>query len=265
MKKFNFGKNWKNFLKTVDEKRITEAENSLKKMLKMGNLSGKRFLDAGSGSGLFSLAAKRLGAEVYSFDYDNDSVECTKYLRKNFFQNNEKWHVERGDILDTDYINKIGSFDIVYSWGVLHHTGNLEKALENIIIPLKSGGTLFISLYNYQNYMSALNTFMKKKYVYGGKLTKIFIAGFFIFFKVLKGFLKDIFFLKNPLLRYKNKKNERGMSVFYDWIDWIGGYPFEPSRPDDIINLFIDKNFTLINVKTMGGGHGCNEFVFVKK
>jgi len=82
MKKFEFGKNWENFLKIIDEKRIKEAENSLKKLLNLENLKGKSFLDAGCGSGLFSLAAKNLGAEVYSFDFDENAVNCTGKLKK---------------------------------------------------------------------------------------------------------------------------------------------------------------------------------------
>jgi 2-polyprenyl-6-hydroxyphenyl methylase/3-demethylubiquinone-9 3-methyltransferase len=77
-KRFRFGKNWSSFLKTINEERIIEAENSLKKMLGINDLKDKDFLDIGSDSGLFSLAAMRLGARrVYSFDYDPDSVACT--------------------------------------------------------------------------------------------------------------------------------------------------------------------------------------------
>ncbi len=80
--RFGFGANWARFLRHLDEPRIVAAERSLQQMLGLPSLAGLRFLDAGSGSGLFSLAARRLGAEVHSFDYDPQSVACTRELRR---------------------------------------------------------------------------------------------------------------------------------------------------------------------------------------
>ena len=79
--RFSFGANWERFLTVLDENRIMEAERSLRQMLQVEQLEGKRFLDIGSGSGLFSLSARRLGAVVHSFDYDPQSVACTSELR----------------------------------------------------------------------------------------------------------------------------------------------------------------------------------------
>ena len=131
--RFEFGKNWQQFLKVINKERITEAEKSLKNMLEIDNLANKTFIDIGSGSGLFSLAAMRLGAKkVHSFDYDPQSVYCTKELKKKFFPNNDNWIIEQGSALDKNYLSKFDKFDIVYSWGVLHHTGDMWKALENV-------------------------------------------------------------------------------------------------------------------------------------
>jgi 2-polyprenyl-3-methyl-5-hydroxy-6-metoxy-1,4-benzoquinol methylase len=101
-------------------------------MLKVERLDGKSFLDIGSGSGLFSLAARRLGARVHSFDYDQQSVACTAELRRRYFPSAGDWVVERGSALDRDYLARLGTFDVVYSWGVLHHTGDMWRALENV-------------------------------------------------------------------------------------------------------------------------------------
>ncbi|MES4787376.1 MAG: class I SAM-dependent methyltransferase, partial [Nitrospiraceae bacterium] len=167
--RFAFGQNWQRFLSVLNEARIQEAEQSLKQMLEMETLHGKTFLDVGSGSGLFSLAAMRLGAErVYSFDYDLQSVECTRELKRRFFADRAGWKIERGSVLDLDYLKTLGQWDIVYSWGVLHHTGHMWRALENVAGLVKPQGKLFISIYNDQGIQSALWKKVKLVYNRGG-------------------------------------------------------------------------------------------------
>src|SRR6476659_5078401 len=123
--RFEFGQNWSQFLASVDDERIQQAEKSLRDMLEIDSLEGKTFLDIGSGSGLFSLAARRLGARVHSFDFDSTSFACTQELRNRYFPNDVNWRVEQGSALDADYLAPLGKFDVVYSWGVLHHTGEM--------------------------------------------------------------------------------------------------------------------------------------------
>src|SRR5947207_6418716 len=146
--RFEFGKNWARFLGSLDDNRIAQAEASLRTMLETSDLEGQSFLDIGSGSGLFSLAARRLGARVHSLDYDPQSVTCAKELRRRYFNNDSDWRIEEGSALNADYLKSLGSFDVVYSWGVLHHTGEMWRALENAQLPVKVGGKLFIAIYN---------------------------------------------------------------------------------------------------------------------
>ena len=141
--RFEFGKNWSNFLALLDDERIRKAEESLKEMLEVEDLKGKTFLDIGSGSGLFSLAARRLGAKVHSFDFDSSSYGCTRELRRRYFSGDADWCVEQGSALDREYIVSLGKFDIVYSWGVLHHTGKMWEALENAELPVADNGKTF--------------------------------------------------------------------------------------------------------------------------
>ena len=164
--RFDFGFNWTRFLTQLNDKRISDAERSLSKMLGVTNLKEKTFLDVGSGSGLFSLAARRLGAKVHSFDYDAQSVACTEELRRRYFFEDRNWTVERGSVLDAEYLSSLGQYDVVYSWGVLHHTGNMWKALDNVVLSVKSEGVLFIAIYNDQSWISS----------YWARIKKIFIS-----------------------------------------------------------------------------------------
>lgn len=250
-KRFEFGKNWSHFLGVLDDERILEAEKSLKNMLGVENLKGKRFLDAGSGSGLFSLAARCLGAQVFSFDYDAASVACTTELKQRYFRDDSEWTVGKGSVLDRDYLKSLGAFDVVYSWGVLHHTGEMWQALENVVSMVKPGGTLFIAIYNDQGWISDYWKTVKKTYNFHPSMKMPITA-----------FHAPYLFGLRFLVRLFKKRLERGMDLWYDMIDWIGGYPFECAKSEEIISFYQNKGFGLLKAKTCGRRLGCNEFVF---
>jgi 2-polyprenyl-6-hydroxyphenyl methylase/3-demethylubiquinone-9 3-methyltransferase len=252
--RFAFGANWSRFLRVLDEERIVQATDSLKDMLEVDDLNGKTFLDIGSGSGLFSLAAKRLGAKVYSFDYDPQSVACTTELKRRYFNNDADWLIQQGSVLDPDYLKSLGKFDITYSWGVLHHTGNMWQALSNASDTVGENGKLFIALYNFQPFASKYWTFVKRTYNKYPLSRPLFVAVYAPMMMLLM--------LLNAL---RNRKNTRGMSVFYDFYDWIGGYPFEVSTPEAIFDYFKARGYQLRKIRTVGGKMGCNEFVFQRQ
>ena len=264
--RFAFGKNWSHFLENLNENRILEAEKSLKEKLNCVDLKGLVFLDIGSGSGLFSLVAYRMGATVYSFDYDQDSVECTKYLKQQYAPKDDKWVVERGSVLDQEFLKKFGQVDVVYSWGVLHHTGHMYKAFENIAHLVKNGGTLFIAIYNDQGGASKRWKWIKEKYNNSPVLIKFFLCCYTLCRNWTMTFVKDLLTSGNPLKSWMQySKNYRGMSAWHDVVDWVGGYPFEVAKPEEVFDFFKSKKFELQRLKTCAGGIGCNEFVFSKK
>ncbi len=259
-KRFTFGKNWSEFLATLNDERISAAEQSLREMLGVSDLTGKRFLDIGSGSGLFSLVARRLGAEVVSFDYDPQSVACAETLKTRYFRGDSKWRIERGSALDIGYVRSLGKFDIVYSWGVLHHTGAMWQALANASEPVKAGGQLFIAIYNDQGGLSRFWWRVKKTYC-AGPVRKAGVMAVFVPYFAARAVAKSAVTGTNAWTAYKRKY--RGMSLWHDWIDWLGGFPFEVASVDAIKNFYEERGFMLQKVKTTAS-MGNNEFVFEK-
>jgi len=264
--RFEFGKNWTRFLAALDDGRIARAEDSLRGMLETTDLKGKSFLDIGSGSGLFSLAARRLGARVYSFDYDPDSVACARELRREYFLGDQEWTIEEGSALDQNYIKSLGHFDVVYSWGVLHHTGEMWRALENAQLPVKAGGKLFIAIYNDMGSKSTRWNWIKKTY---NGLPRFFKTPFALAVMTpeeVKAILRALVLLKpgEYLRSWTQYDRNRGMSRWRDIIDWVGGYPYEVAKPEEIFDFYRAHGFTLTKMKCGGVGLGCNEFVFVR-
>ena len=265
--RFEFGENWSRFLSLLSEECIQEAERSLRRMLNVETLEGKSFLDAGSGSGLFSLAARRLGARVQSFDYDPQSVACTLELRRRYFPNEADWKIDEGSVLDQEYLKSVGTFDVVYSWGVLHHTGAMWSALENVASLVAPSGKLFIAIYNDQGTRSARWKWIKRTYNSLPRVLRIPFTFVVIAPSEGKSILRSILSLRpgeyvRSWTRYG--QNNRGMNHWRDIVDWVGGHPYECAKPEEIFDFYMQRGFSLAKLKCGGVGLGCNEFVFVR-
>jgi 2-polyprenyl-3-methyl-5-hydroxy-6-metoxy-1,4-benzoquinol methylase len=265
--RFEFGQNWTRFLALLNEDRIAEAENSLRNMLGVENLEGKSFVDVGSGSGLFSLAARRLGARVHSFDFDPKSVACAKELKRRFFADDLNWTINEASALDKEYLETLGQFDVVYSWGVLHHTGEMWQALENVITLVKPGRKLFIAIYNDTGSQARRWTWIKKTYNDLPRFMRPAFAALMMLPQETKSFTKALLTLRpgEYIKTWTRYDRTRGMNRWRDIIDWVGGYPYEVATPDEIFDFYHERGFDLSKMRCKGVGLGCNEFIFVKK
>lgn len=263
--RFSFGRNWKRFSLVIDEERIAAAVSNLEALLGGAEIAGKKFLDIGCGSGLSSLAALRLGADVEAFDYDVDSVEATEANLQRFAPT-KNWKVTRGSVLDSHFISKLGTFDVVYSWGVLHHTGDMWKGIDLAASAVAPGGLLVLALYNDQGGASRRWLAIKRLYGRSPNVVRwalvltvgLWFDGRSALLRLIRG--------QNPLpfSDWNKRKTQRGMSVWHDLVDWVGGYPFEVAKPEQVLGRLKPSGFVLEALVTQGGGHACNEYLFVK-
>jgi len=261
MSHFKFGENWKNFSSLIDKERLIEAEKSLIKLTDKKKLTNLSFLDIGCGSGLSSLAALKLNCKkIYSIDQDKDSIETTKKVLR--LSGKKNFKIEKKDLFDLSEKEK---FDIVYSWGVLHHTGKMYDAIIKSTKMLKHNGVLILALYK-KTKLCSLWKIEKLFYKSAPRIIQNFLKFIFINLFRLAMFIKGKSF-SNYLKNYKKK---RGMDFFHDVHDWLGGYPYESISFEEMQKFMKKNNFKMIRsfqVKKQLGlfGTGCDEYVFTKR
>jgi predicted RNA methylase len=259
---FEFGENWKSYSKTIDQKRIASAVEGVRKLFPEG-LTGKTFLDIGCGSGLHSLAALLLGAAmVTAVDIDENSVSTTQELLTKHAPNS-RWTARVASVFDVS-CDALGKFDVVYSWGVLHHTGDMWRAIESATDFVRADGQFAIAIYS----ATACDSMWKAEKKFYSRapspiqwsIRQIYMVAF-LTAKLGLG--------ANPISYVRKYSEVRGMNFSHDVHDWLGGYPYEtataPELHDRICKMgFAEERSFTLPVTSGLFGSGCHEFVFRK-
>lgn len=259
--RFGFGRNWRRFVeRNFNAERLESARKRLTAFVGRPSFEGLTFLDLGCGSGLHSYAAHTLGASrVHGFDFDPDSVEATKALQRHA-GNPTTWSVERGDVLDDAYIAKLGQWSFVYSWGVLHHTGDMWRAIRNAQRLVAKDGYFYLALYSADADFQPSKEFWlktKQEYNQAGPLKKRYMVYWYVWRFGMQRELKRLPQVLKQIVTYRVK---RGMNYFADVRDWLGGWPMEYAADQDVVDLLEGEfDFRLVNVTT---GEACSEFLF---
>jgi 2-polyprenyl-6-hydroxyphenyl methylase/3-demethylubiquinone-9 3-methyltransferase len=261
---FEFGENWSSYAKTVDQKRIDSAIEGIKKLFPCG-LEGRTFLDIGCGSGLHSFAALSLGAAaVLAIDIDENSVSTTRALLGNRAPNS-KWDARIVSIFDAR-AGELGQFDVVYSWGVLHHTGDMWRAIDCATKFVSARGQFAIAIYS----ATACDTIWKAEKRFYSRAPRS--LQFVIRQAYIAAFLtaRTLQSWESPMNYVRSYPTRRGMSFSHDVHDWLGGYPYETATATEIhdrvcsMGFIEERSFRL--PKTFGlFGSGCHEFVFQRE
>lgn len=256
--KFAFGQNWKSFSENaLDQRRIEDARRDFHLLLPAEKLAGKSFLDIGFGQGLGLFMAMEDGADALGIEVDADNIAALKTTGW-FFNVKAMPRTEIGSILDPALVGRLsagGGFDVVHSWGVLHHTGSMWKAVENAASLVKPGGLFAVSIYR-RHWTSPLWLALKWTYNKGPRLIRPpMVAIFYALIYAAKWWITG----ENP------KKMRRGMDFYHDIVDWVGGYPYEWASAEEVRAFFGTKGFTEIFFRPAQVPTGCNQFVFEKK
>jgi SAM-dependent methyltransferase len=256
---FSFGENWQKYLAELTEERIQQAESSLRESFGAARLKGVSFLDIGCGSGLFSFCACRAGAKpLVSVDIDPKAIECARSLRL-MADPASDWQVLSGSILDDEFLSGIPPATNVFSWGVLHHTGAMWRAIENTVRLVAPGGRCCLALYNRPNHPRLM---LALKRIYN-RLPRSLKPSMRIAYGV--AILTMLAVRRRNPVRYVRDygKRSRGMSFWRDVEDWLGGLPYEYATPDEVSSFVGARGLVVTNVIVRSPG-ACNEYLIVK-
>lgn len=250
---FEFGKNWERFsLNAMSEETLDDAAASVRELLGGDRLKGAAFVDVGCGSGLFSIAAARLGAaRVMGLDVDPKCIEVAKANAARFgFEKQTEF--KEISILDRPAAEPLGTFDVVYAWGSLHHTGDMRTAISNAAALVGPGGAFALAIYNRHSTSRAWER-IKKTYNHSPGLVRAIM---------IYAFCGIIYAAKLAVTRRNPLEQQRGMNFFYNVVDWVGGWPYEYASIAELCAMVEPLGFETVKTVPAQVPTGCNEFVF---
>lgn len=253
---FDFGKNWKDYSEeALADSSLQASTESLKALFQKDSFSEMSFLDVGCGSGVFSIAAKKLGApKVVGFDISRNSIEAARNNSLRFLESSQEISFIQGSILDPDFVTKLGTFDAVYAWGSLHHTGDLWRAVKATAHTVKPGGELVLAIYR-THWTSPFWLSIKKIYNWAPRIIqRLMVACFYVLILIAKTICTG----KNPY------RMGRGMSFYHDVVDWIGGYPYQYATKDEVVSYLREQGFKLTHFIVADLPTGNHQYLFKK-
>jgi SAM-dependent methyltransferase len=263
--RYEFGENWKSFVhRALDHERVARAIASLRRILGVEHLDGKVFLDVGCGSGLFSLAAAQLGAaRIIAFDSDPQSIEASRAVRASARVSPDRWQIREGSILDSAFLSEISSADVVYAWGVLHHTGALWRALDRAAGKVAPEGSLALAIYNRQDRLIGGSTmWWHVKRLYNRSPAPLRRMMEAVHVGALAG--RELTRGRWPfrMRREYTGDDARGMEFWHDVRDWLGGFPYEYASVEEVTRYLEGRHRFVPEYVNPTRGYGCNEFRF---
>jgi 2-polyprenyl-6-hydroxyphenyl methylase/3-demethylubiquinone-9 3-methyltransferase len=262
LKQFDFGQNWAEFsAAAATPERVAQARKEFAELMRGVALEGASFLDIGFGQGFSLLSAAALGARAVGCDINPKCHEVIERNRPLFPDVGAKpIPLQVGSILDDAVVAALraradaGGFDVVHSWGVLHHTGDMKLAIANAASLVRPGGTFVIAIYN-RHWSSLPWLAIKAAYVHSPAWLQ----------KAMIGALYPVIWLAKLAVTGKNPKSmDRGMEFYYNVVDWVGGYPYEYGTVDEIAALCRPLGLGLQRSVAAQVPTGCNELVFRK-
>jgi 2-polyprenyl-3-methyl-5-hydroxy-6-metoxy-1,4-benzoquinol methylase len=261
---FAFGENWASYAGLIDERRIKEAKDGLVRLLGEGTLAGKSFLDLGCGSGLHAVAAAQLGAShVVALDIDPAAVATARAVLHRHTPD-ASFEVRELSVFDLAP-ERFRRFAVVYSWGVLHHTGAMREAIERAARLVEPGGLFAFALYH-RTRMCRLWTVEKRWYSHASPRAQTLAR------KTHIALLRLAFRLtgRDFPSYVANYKSMRGMDFAHDIHDWLGGYPYESIAAPEVETMMQRLGFehvrSFTSPITLGlFGSGCDEYVYRRK
>lgn len=255
---FDFGQNWKEFSENaLDPARYAQAQSHFSELMHGVPTAGKSFLDIGFGQGLSLLCAAKAGARIHGLDINPKCREVFLGNAKKLEACAPEARIAVGSVLDAEALATVSAwapdgFEIVHSWGVLHHTGSMWQAIKNAVSLVRPQGYFVLAIYN-RHWTSRAWQAIKRVYVTSPAPFRVLLNWVFV---------PVIYVAKFAVTRRNPLKTKRGMNFYYDVVDWVGGYPYEYASREEVERFVAKLGCSLERFEPATVPTGCNEFVF---